>query len=155
MNLNTTFVQSLASTQQLTIGRMWDRYRLLSAKPVKTPRELQELEEATAFLKPYSDEPAGLAEPVPSRRAQRDEKVAAGNRGVVLNTQKIKAANLPGARELALHRDSAALGRLLSKPEVSLSVGERHQLKRLKARLSNYVGMTGYAATDADFKVAA
>lgn len=155
MNLNTKFVQSLASTQQLTIGRMWDRYRRLSAKPVKTPGELKELEEATAFLTPYADEPAGLAEPVPSRRAQRDEKVAAGNRGIVLNTQKIKAANLPGVRELALHRDSAALGRLLSKPGASLSVGERHELKNLKARLSNYVGMIGYAATDADFKVAA
>jgi hypothetical protein len=155
MNLNMTFVQSLASTQQLAIGRMWEKYRLLSAKPVKTPGEMQELEKATVFLKPYSDEPAGLTEPVPSRRAQRDEKVAAGNRGIVLNSQKVKAANLSGARELGLHRDSAALGRLLSKPEASLSVGERHELKSLKARLSIYVGMTGYTATDADFKVAA
>ena len=154
MNLDILFVQTFSTTQQLTIARELARFHSLTAKPNKTASEASELVRVTDFLRPYTDEGRKPTTPAASSQDQRN-KAPVANRGVILNARKIEAARLSGARELALHRDSAALGRLLAKPQASLSVGELHELKTLKQRLGPYVGMEGSPATDSDFRVAA
>jgi len=103
-------------------------------------------------LKPYSVERLDAVESPPH---QQPVKNRPNSSGIVLNVQKVAAARLSGARELALYRDSVALGRLLSKPVHALSVGEAAQLSALKSRLIGFVGPPDRAGRETDLKVAA
>jgi hypothetical protein len=155
MDLNLELVRSMGATQQMTVGRLFDRYCRIEAKPEKNGSDLVDLEKLKAYLLPYSTEAATSTDPGKPLAQQRAEQFGAENRGIVLNVQKVAAAGLNGAAELALHRDSAALGRLLGKPVESLSVGEAQQLASLKSRLVRFVGPVDRLGHDGDFRVAA
>jgi hypothetical protein len=151
MKMNYEFLNTFGLSQQMTIGKMYDHYVLLTSKHDKNQKDLDEINRLVSELRPYTDNPVAPA-PIENRHPAKTQQ---DNRGIVLNVQKVAAARLSGARELALHRDSVALGRLLIKPTEFLSAGEKAQREQLSNRLLGFVGPLDRAGREADLKVAA
>lgn len=155
LNLDLQKLNGFNSTTQLNVGRALERYRTINAKPNKTAAELAELERHMKTLAPFRLDIDHPATSVDARREQKATQVADLNRGVVINAQKVEAANLSGAQRLTLHRQSAALAKLIVRDPATLSAQDKSQLDKLKESVRPFVGFSDRPGTDNDFKVAA
>lgn len=153
MKLNLEFLGTFNTTHRMHVGRSYERHVELNTKPVKSPAELDEFQKLTSFLLPYSTTPP---EPEPRESSIRQQRAAhaADATGVILNQQKLAEANLSGSQGLQVHRQSLALAKLMSLPLSVLSAQQKSELVKLKNALVGYVGLTGEAGKESDFRVA-
>lgn len=154
IHLDYKFVTQLRVPHQLTIGRQHEDYKALIGKRAGGAELSQTEQERLANLE------RTLVQYSAERHAslQNEAVVRKGvhygtTNTVILNAQKLAAADLTGAQRLAVHRESEGLGRLMRKPAATLSAGEKSELNRLQQSLLRFVGPSDRPGQLSDFKV--